>query len=332
VSDELCFMSATDLAAAIRAKQVSPREVVDAVLARIDRVNPVVNAFVTLVADDARRAARQAEDALAKSAPLGPLHGIPVSIKDTTLTKGIRTTSGFRVFAEHVPTEDALIVERLRNAGAIILGKTNTPELGAGANTTNSLFGPTRNPWRLSHTAGGSSGGAAAALAAGLGPLAQGSDTGGSLRIPASFCGVIGFRTSPGVVPMYPAAMLWDPLSVTGPMARTVADTALMLAAVAGPDDRAPMSIPVDPRPWLEAARTPDVRGWRIAWSADLGVTPVDPEVVRVAQEAARTYEGLGCSIEDAHPDFSGILSTIYTTRSARLAATRSGLLARCPP
>src|SRR5207245_5006969 len=176
----------------------------------------------------------------------GPLHGIPVSIKDLTPTRGIRTTWGSKVFEHHVPDEDALIVARLKAAGAIVVGKTNTPEFGAGGNTFNAVFGATRNPWNPALTCGGSSGGAAVALATGMGPLAQGSDTGGSLRTPASFCGVIGFRTSPGVVPVYPTPLAWDTYSVAGPMARTVGDTALMLAAVAGPDDRAPISIPVN--------------------------------------------------------------------------------------
>jgi amidase len=328
MSLDLCYMPATELTAAIRTRQVSAVEVTDAVLARIDRVNPIVNAFVTVAADQAREAARQADAAAGRpNAQLGPLHGVPVSIKDLVLTKGIRTTFGSRAFAEYVPTEDALIVQRLRAAGAIILGKTNTPELGAGGNTKNALFGPTRNPWRLSHTCGGSSGGAAVALATGMGPLAQGSDTGGSLRTPASFCGVIGFRTSPGVVPVYPTPLAWDTYAVAGPMARTVGDTALMLAAVAGPDDRAPISIPVHPAEWLEAARTPDVRGWRAAWSADLGITPVDPEVARVALEAARTFPGLGCALEEDHPDFAGVREVILPPRAARMASVHAGLL-----
>jgi len=329
VTEDLCFTPATDLAEAIRRRRLSPCELTDAVLAQIERVNPSVNAFVTLVADQARDAARAAETAVTAGGPLGPLHGIPVSIKDLTLTKGIRTTFGSPAFADHVPTEDALVVERLRGAGAIILGKTNTPELGAGANTKNPVFGPTRNPWKLTHTCGGSSGGAAVALATGMGPIAQGSDTGGSLRIPASFCGVIGFRTSPGVVPVYPTQMAWDPLSVTGPMARTVADTALMLSAIAGPDDRAPISVPVEPERWLDAARRPDVAGWRAAWSPDLGVSPVDQEVAQVAGAAARAFEGLGCTVDEAHPDFAYAREIIHTTRAARMAAVYAPLLER---
>jgi len=328
MSEDLCFMSATDLASAIRARRISPREVTDAVLAQIDRINPMVNAFVTVVADQVRASARDAEAAVMRSPEnLGPLHGIPVSIKDVTPTKGIRTTFGSRAFANYVPTEDAVVVERLKHAGAIILGKTNTPEFGAGGNTKNALFGPTRNPWRLSHTCGGSSGGAAVALATGMGPLAQGTDTGGSVRTPASFCGVVGFRTTPGVVPIYPRPMAWDTFNVVGPMARTVEDTALMLSAIAGPDDRAPISVPVTAADWLQATRTPDVRGWHVAWSADLGVSPVDANVARIAETAAQTYLNLGCTVEDDHPDFSGIREIIPPYRSVEMAVVYGDLL-----
>ncbi len=335
MSVDLCFMTAADLVAAIRDRRVSPVEVMDAVLGQIERVNPAVNAIVTLTADQAREDARVAEAAVMAGRPLGPLHGVPVSIKDITPTKGIRTTFGSLAFADHVPEEDALIVERLRAAGAIILGKTNTPELAAGANTKNRVFGATRNPWKLTHTCGGSSGGAAVALATGMGPLAEGSDLGGSLRIPASFCGVIGFRTSPGVVPNYPTLLPWDTLAVNGPMARTVLDTALMLSAIAGPDPRAPASLPVEPGRWIEAARTPrdqsdrtcPLQGLRAAWSADLGLIPIDPEVAAIAGTAARAFEDLGCTVEDAHPDFTGVREIIHTTRAARMATVHAGLL-----
>jgi amidase len=329
VTDELCWMPATALAEAIRARRVSPREVVRAVLAQIDRVNPSVNAFCTVAGEQADAAAREAEEAVLRGRPLGPLHGVPVSIKDLTPTRGIRTTFGSLAFAHHVPEEDELIVRRLRRAGAILVGKTNTPEFGAGGNTTNRLFGPTRNPWKLTHSSGGSSGGAAAALATGMGPLAQGSDLGGSLRIPASYCGVVGFRTSPGVVPIVPSALPWDPLGVTGPMARTVADVALMLGVVAGPDPRAPLSVPVDPARWTDAVASPNVAGWRVAWSADLGITPVDPEVARIAGEAARAFEELGAAVEEDHPDFSGAREIAHTLRAARMATLHSGLLPR---
>src|SRR6185436_6450569 len=190
---------------------------------------------------------RRATAAVAKKgAKLGALHGVPVSIKDLTVTKGIRTTFGSKIYEHHVPDADALVVERLKAAGAIVLGKTNTPEFGAGANTFNAIFGATRNPWNLALTSGGSTGGGAVALATGMAPLAQGSDLGGSLRLPAAFCGVVGLRPSPGLVPAYPMALGWDTYGVVGPMARTVADVALMLSAIAGADPRAPLSYAAD--------------------------------------------------------------------------------------
>lgn len=342
MNQDLCFVSAADLASAIRTRRVSPVEVIEAVLAQVDRVNPTVNAIVTLTAENARATARAAEAAVLRGDPLGPLHGVPVSIKDVTLTKGIRTTFGSLAFADNIPTEDALIVERLRAAGAILIGKTNTPELAAGANTKNRVFGATRNPWKLTQTCGGSSGGAAVALATGMGPIAEGSDLGGSLRIPASFCGVVGFRTSPGVVPSYPTYLAWDPLPVNGPLARTVLDTALMLSVIAGPDPRAPMSIPVDRARWLQAAQPPEITAqttatgsnrptvkpeWKIAWSPDLGIIPVDSEVARIAEGAARAFQQIGAVVEQAHPDFSGVGDITRTTRGARMATVHQSLL-----
>ena len=241
---------------------------VQAVLARVDAVNPQVNAIVTLTRESALKEAKAATAALKKRGrALGPLHGVPVTIKDLTQTKGVRTTWGSKIFEHHVPTQDSLIVERLRSAGAIMIGKTNTPEFGAGANTFNAVFGPTRNPWNLALTCGGSSGGAAVALATGMGPIAQGSDTGGSLRTPAAFCGVVGFRTTQGLVPYYPKLLGWDSIGVTGPMARTVGDTALMLSVVGGPDDRAPLSYDVDTSAFTRAVRSPSIKGWRVAWT-----------------------------------------------------------------
>jgi amidase len=272
---DLCFTPAADLARLYRARKVSPLEVVQAVLARIDAVNPAVNAFVTLDREGALRQARQATAALSRAgrgarAPLGPLHGVPIGIKDVTPTRAMRTTYGSTLFADHVPDADALVVERLRAAGAIVLGKTNTPEFAFGPNTVNEVFGATRNPWDLALTSGGSSGGSAAALATGMCTLAEGTDLGGSLRGPASYCGVVGFRTSPGLVPRHPAVLAWDTYSVEGPMARTVADAALMLASMAGPDDRAPISYPIDTGELVRAVRRPSVKGWRIAWTPDL--------------------------------------------------------------
>src|SRR5262249_42051057 len=209
---------------------------------------PRVNAIVTLARESALAEARRATAALRRRAPLPPLFGIPVGIKDVTPTRGLRTTYGSKLFESHVPDQDALVVERLRAAGAIVIGKTNTPEFAFGPNTVNAVFGATRNPWNLALTAGGSSGGSAAALATGLGPPAEGTDLGGSLRGPASYCGVVGFRTTPGLIPRYPSVLAWDTYSVEGPMARTVADAALMLSAMAGIDERSPISYEVDTR------------------------------------------------------------------------------------
>jgi len=214
-----------------------------------------------------------------------------------------------------------LIVRRLKAAGAIVVGKTNTPEFGAGANTYNAVFGATRNPWDLSLTCGGSSGGSAVALACGLSPLATGSDLGGSLRIPASFCGVVGFRTSPGLVPVYPKFLGWDTFSVDGPMARTVGDTALALSVIAGQDDRSPISFPVGGAQFRSAIDRPEIKGLKVAWSPDLGIIPVDREVQDVAARAAQRFSDLGCTVEEAEPDFSGVREVIHVTRSLGMVA-----------
>jgi amidase len=327
---DLCLTPATRLARLYRARTVSPLEVMQAVLGRIDALNPRLNAYVTLDREGALAAARRATAALRRRASLPPLHGVPVSIKDLTPTKGIRTTWGSKVFEHHVPDADALIVQRLKAAGAIVVGKTNTPEFGAGGNTFNAVFGATRNPWNPALTCGGSSGGAAVALATGMGPLAQGSDTGGSLRMPAAFCGVVGFRTTPGLVPHHPRDLAWDSISVTGPMARTVGDTALMLAAVAGPDDRAPLSYAVDTREFLRAVRAPAVRGWRVAWTPDLGgLLPVDAEVARVAEGATRVFRELGARVEAASPDFREVDEIVLATRGLSMVAHHADRLAR---
>ena len=327
---DLCFTSATALARLYRARKVSPLEVTQAVLARIEAVNPLVNAYVTVPREAALGAARSATAALRRRASLPPLHGIPVSIKDLTPTKGIRTTWGSRIFEHHVPSEDALTVTRLKAAGAIVVGKTNTPEFGAGGNTFNAVFGATRNPWNLALTCGGSSGGAAVALAAGMGPLAQGSDTGGSLRLPAAFCGVVGFRTTPGLVPVYPRELAWDSLSVSGPMARTVADIALMLSVMAGPDDRAPLSYDVDTRAFPAAVRRPSIRGWRVAWTPDLGgLMPVDAEVARVAAGACHVFRSLGARVTTASPSFAELNDIVLGTRGLSMVALHADRLAQ---
>src|SRR5262245_36636940 len=267
---DLCFTPAVELSRLYRKGGASPLEVMQAVLARIDAVNPDVNAIVTLVREDSLRQARLATAAFRRGASLPPLFGVPVAIKDVTPTKGIRTTHGSKLFESHVPDEDALVVQRLRAAGAIVIGKTNTPEFAFGPNTVNNVFGATRNPWNLALTAGGSSGGSAAALATGMCPLAEGTDLGGSLRGPASYCGVVGFRTTPGLIPRYPSVLAWDTYSVEGPMARTVADTALMLSVMAGVDDRSPISYELDEGDLARAVRAPSGKGWRIGWTAAL--------------------------------------------------------------
>ncbi len=245
-------------------------------------------------------------------------------------TKGIRTTWGSRVYEHHVPDEDALVVERLKAAGAIVIGKTNTPEFAAGANTFNAVFGATRNPWDPRLSCGGSSGGAAVALATGMGPLALGSDLGGSLRIPAAFCGIVGFRPTPGLVPVYPTVLAWDTLSVQGPMARTVDDAARLLAVIAGPDDRAPISYPVDTREFVRAVRAPSVRGWRLAFSADLnGLVPMDPEVARVAEAALPVFRSLGARVETGAPDFTDLHEIVLATRGLSMVARHAEKLPR---
>lgn len=301
---ELCFRTATDLAQAIRTKELSAQEVMEAHLAQIDRINPTVNAIVTLDPDLARAGAKAADEALARGDQLGPLHGLPIAHKDLVETKGIRTTKGSPLFKDFVPDFNALLIDRLQGAGAITIGKTNTPEFGAGSQTFNPVFGATVNPYDTSKTCGGSSGGAAVALACGLIPIADGSDTGGSLRNPANFCNVVGFRPSPGRVPVWPNAMGWFPISVKGPMARTVEDVALMLQAIAGPDPRSPIANR-EPGSVFAQPLDRDFKGTRIAWSRDLGSFPVDPRVTDVIDGQRAAFEAIGCTVEAGEPDFS---------------------------
>ena len=299
---DLCWRPATELAGLIRRRTVSPVEVVDAVLRRIDKVNPTLNAYVTLTAEAARREAKAAERAVTRrSARLGPLHGVPFSVKDLVVTRGVRTTFGTPLYRDHVPAEDAPIVERLRAAGAIMVGKTNTPAFGWIGATHNLLFGPTRNPWNLGRTPGGSSGGASAAAAAGLGPLHVGTDGGGSIRIPASCTGIYGFKPSYGRIPAHPPSGAWS-LSHVGPMTRTVADAALVLSVCAGPDERDPHSLPAERVDWTKAAGG-SLAGLRVAWAEDLGFADcVDPEVVAVCRRAARAFRELGCRLDEVEP------------------------------
>jgi amidase len=288
---ELCFATATDLAGRIRRREVSCEEVMRAHIEQIERVNPQVNAIITFLPEQALDAARSADSRLARgAAPIpeaAPLYGLPVAHKDLVLTKGIRTTFGSPLYRDLIPTQDALIVERLRAAGAITLGKTNLPELAAGSQTFNPLFGATLNPYDPTKTCGGSSGGAAVALACGMVPIADGTDLGGSLRNPASFCNVAGFRPSPGRVPAWPALNPWYPAPVSGPMARTVQDLALQLTAIAGPDPRAPTSI-AEPGSIFGQPLERNFKGVRLAWSRDLGGLPVDPRVTAVLQTQRR--------------------------------------------
>ncbi len=301
-SNELVFLPANELARRIRMGELSAREVMAAHLAQIERVNPQVNAIVTLDADQALAGAAAADEAQAHGAVLGPLHGLPVAHKDLVETQGMRTTFGSPIFKDFVPTRNALIVERIQQAGAITIGKTNTPEFGAGSQTFNQLFGATRNPYDLSKTCGGSSGGAAVALACGLIPIADGSDLGGSLRNPANYCNVVGFRPSAGRVPVWPRLDAWFPLSVQGPMARTVADVALLLSAIAGPDARAPIASH-EPGSLFARPLARDFRNVRVAWSPTLGGLPVDARVTAVLEQQRHVFSELGCVVEEATPD-----------------------------
>ncbi len=304
-ASEICFLTATELARRIRRKDLSAREVLAAHLRQIERVNPKVNAIVTLVAEQAVEQAKRLDEAAARKKFLGPLHGLPVAHKDLVETKGIRTTFGSPVFKDNVPAANALMVDRIQVAGAVTIGKTNTPELGAGSQTFNPVFGATRNPWDLSKTCGGSSGGAAVALACGMVPLADGSDMGGSLRNPASFCSVVGFRTSPGRVPRGPSDAAWNSLSVLGPMARTVQDVALFLSAIAGPDTTSPLSIH-EPGSRFAQPLERDCKGVRIAWCPKFGGLPFDRRIRDVFDSQRKKFATLGCITEDADPDFSG--------------------------
>ncbi|OFW00673.1 MAG: amidase [Acidobacteria bacterium RIFCSPLOWO2_02_FULL_68_18] len=327
-ADELCDLSAIDLAALIRRKEVSAREVMAAHLARIERVNPKVNAIVTLVADRALADAARADEQAVRGGPLGVLHGLPVAHKDLVDTAGIRTTRGSPFYRDRVPTRDALVVTRIRAAGAITCGKTNTPEFGAGSQTFNTVFGATRNPYDAAKTCGGSSGGAAVALACGMVPIADGSDTGGSLRNPAAFCNVVGLRPSPGRVPTDSAS--WSPLSVSGPMARSVADVALFLSAIAGYDARSPLALTGDSARF-RASLERGFKGVRVAWWRTLGGIPVEPEIRRIVDGNRRVFESLGCLVEEAEPDFTGVEQAFPALRHAANHPQYAALLGQNP-
>ena len=301
MSSELAYMSAVELSRAIRSRQVSSVEVTELFYQRIERLDPQLNAYLALCPEQAMADARAADDAVARGWALGPLHGIPISIKDLEMSKGIPTTLGSALFRDRTPDIDSIVVERVKAAGAVVLGKTNTPEFGQSGTTENMVSDPCRNPWNTDRTPGGSSGGAAAALAAGLCTIATGSDGGGSIRIPASFSGVTGIKPTQHRVPRYggygrPAA---NHFSQSGPMSRTVADTALLLQVLAGPDSRDPNSLKETP-PDFSAGLGRGVAGMRIAWTPDYGYAGVDPEVAEITARAARVFEELGAIVEDA--------------------------------
>jgi Asp-tRNA(Asn)/Glu-tRNA(Gln) amidotransferase A subunit family amidase len=320
---DLCFTPATELAAAIRTRKISPVDVVEAVLARIEALNPQLNAFLTVNADEVREAARVAEADVMRDDELGPLHGLPVSIKDLEPSAGLRCTFGSKFYTDHIAETDGIITERVKAAGGIILGKTNTPHFGHKDMCDNLLGPPCRNPWHLDRTPGGSSGGAAVAVATGLGPLAHGTDGGGSIRIPAALCGVFGLKPSYGRVPYWPNQHIWAALAHSGPLTRTVADAALFLGAIAGPDPRDPTTIDNPPEDYggtlshsLEV-----LQGLRVAWSADFGYAAVDPEVRQLTTQAATRFEGFGCTVEAVDPGWDNPYEAMATLWHALMAA-----------
>ena len=322
MNDSIAFHSAQKLGALYATKKLSPVDVARALLERIERINPALNAFTVVTPELAVEQAQAAERAYARG-DAALLAGIPISIKDLTPTRGIRTARGSLVDPGWVPAEDAPVVERLYAAGAVMLGKTNTPELGWKGDSGNRVFGPSFNPWNVKKSPGGSSGGAAAAIAAGLGPLAQGSDGAGSIRIPASFCGIFGFKQSFGLVPQYPPSAVGD-LSHIGPMTRTVGDAALMLDAIAGADprDRLSWSSGIDYSRGLDSG----VQGLRVAWSPTLGYARVERDVLASSEQAVMVFRELGCDVEEVDPGLSDpadILDVIWSSAMAGYFAGR---------
>ena len=309
---EICFTPARKLAQLIRNRKLSATEVMRAFIAQIETVNPKVNAIVTFIPELALKKAKELDR---KKAPAGPLAGLPIAYKDNVPTRGIRTTFGSPVYRDNVPKEDHLIVERLSAAGAITIGKTNLPEFAAGSHTFNAVFGATLNPYDLTKSAGGSSGGAAVAAACGMLPFADGGDLAASLRNPGNFCNVVGFRPSPGRVPSWPAANAWNTLGVLGPIARTVSDAAFLLSAMAGPDPRSPISIS-EPGSVYSKSLNRKFRNVRVAWSRNLGGLPMDPRVTSVLEAQRSIFADLGCIVEEAEPDFSGATQAFETLRA----------------
>ncbi|MDQ3616879.1 MAG: amidase [Actinomycetota bacterium] len=319
------------MVAAVASKAISARELLDLHLERIEATNPAVNAVVSLDAERARDQARAADEMTAAGGPLGPLHGLPFAFKDTHEVAGWRTTYGSPLMADHVPVRDSLVVERIRAGGAIIIGKTNVPEWAAGSHTFNPVFGTTRNPYDLERSAGGSSGGAAAALASGMVPLADGSDMGGSLRNPASFCNVVGLRPSLGRVPSWPVSNAWESTAVAGPMARSVDDLVLLLSVLAGPDPRVPMASST-PGSSFDAVSPADLQGLRLAMSVDLGGTfEVESVVAAIVVDQGDVFRDAGAEVSDAHPDLRGAEDTFRTLRAWTFQHEFAALLAKHP-
>jgi amidase len=329
-ASSVCFTSTVDMARLIGAKKLSAREALAEHMKQIERVNPKVNAMVTLVPELAAAAAAKADEMQARKEKLEPLHGLPVAHKDLFETRGIRTTFGSPLHKDYVPAEDDIVVERIRRAGAITIGKTNTPEFGAGSQTFNKVFGATRNPYDLTKTCGGSTGGGAVALACGLAPIATGSDTGGSLRNPAAFCNVVGFRPSVGRVPNPKAAFAWSTLNTSGCLGRSVADLALVLSTIAGPDSRAPLSIN-EPGELFARPLDRNFKGVRVAWFKDLGGAPFDARVRAIVERHRATFESLGCIVEQAEPDFAGAEISFRVLRAWNSANNYGSLLREHP-
>ena len=322
--DDIVFKPATTLARLLRSRKISRVELMKAFIAQVERVNPKVNAIVTFLPEEALKEARRMDRKGAKQTLFG---GLPIAYKDMIVTKGIRTTFGSPIYADNVPTEDHVIVERLKAAGAITLGKTNTPEFAAGSQTFNKVFGTTLNPYDLDKTCGGSSGGAAVAVACGMLPFADGSDLGGSLRNPANFCNVVGFRPTPGRIPYYPAMDVWATLSVLGPIARSAEDAAFLLSAMAGPDARSPISID-EPGARFAKPLARDFRKVRIAWwPRSANSFPVDKRVTAVIEKQRGVLESLGCIVEDAHPDLGGADEVFQVLRANSFAMRYGELL-----
>ena len=320
MTNDLVRMTAREIRYRLHDRDVSPQELLDALAARIATVDPSVNALPTLCFE------RAAERARVQDFSGTPLKGLPIAIKDLIAVAGVRTTWGSKIYEHHVPTHSDLLVERLEAHGAIVYAKSNTPEFGAGANTFNEVFGITRNPWDTARSAAGSSGGSAVALATGMAWLATGSDLGGSLRNPASFCSVVGFRPTIGRVPVDPGAVAFDRIAVDGPMARNVGDVAMLFDAMVGRDARDPISL-YDPPESFEAAADARTVPTRIAFSKDFGVTPVDPEVATLCERAAGRFADMGIPVEEAHPDFSGLQHVFQTLRAVSYAASLGPLL-----